>query len=198
MKKGATTEPRQLIARIRAGDTHAFQAFIDQYKRLVTHIVFRMISNTADREDLCQDVFLKVYQNLDGFRFESKVSTWIARIAYNLCINYLQKKKVLLYDDRTPESESLEDFSGGHILPDSFTEERDIASRVQNEIDELEIRFRTILTLYHLDEMSYAEIAQIMNLPEGTVKSYLYRARKRLKERLMEKYQKEEIWDANI
>jgi len=198
MRKSATTEPRQLIARIRAGDTHAFQAFIDQYKRLVTHIVFRMISNTADREDLCQDVFLKVYQNLDGFRFESKVSTWIARIAHNLCINYLQKKKVLLYDDRTPESESLEDFSGGHNLPDSFAEERDIASRLQDEIDKLEIRFRTILTLYHLDEMSYAEIAQIMNLPEGTVKSYLYRARKRLKERLMEKYQKEEIWNANI
>ena len=143
-------------------------------------------------------MFLKVYQNLDGFRFESKVSTWIARIAHNLCINYLQKKKVLLYDDRTPESESLEDFSGGHNLPDSFAEERDIASRLQDEIDKLEIRFRTILTLYHLDEMSYAEIAQIMNLPEGTVKSYLYRARKRLKERLMEKYQKEEIWNANI
>lgn len=191
-------ECRILIERIKAGDKNAFRTLIEMHQRLVGHIVFRMISNAADRKDLCQDVFLKVYQNLAGFRHESKVSTWIATIAYNTCINYLQKKKVSLFDDHTPEDESLENISGNHMLPDEFVEERDIASRLQNEIGKLDAHFRTILTLYHLDEMSYNEIAQIMDLPEGTVKSYLFRARKRLKKRLMSKYQKEEIWNTSI
>jgi len=198
MRKESKIESHQLVARIRSGDTQAFQSFIEQYKRLVIHIVFRMVSNTADREDLCQDVFLKAYQHLAGFRFESKVSTWIARIAYNVCINYLKKKRVPLYEDQAPDHDSLDNYSGGYISPDSFTEGRDIASRVREEIDKMEIRFRTILTLYHLEGMSYVEIGQIMNLPEGSVKSYLFRARKRLKERLMVKYQKEEIWNTNI
>ena len=192
------TESRHLIARIRAGDTHAFQSLIEQYQRLVTHIVFRMVSNTADREDLCQDIFLRVYQNIDGFRFESKVSTWIARIAYNMCINHLQKKKVPLYNDKTPETDSIEEISGTQNLPDAIVERRDMTSRIQTEIEGMDIRFRTILTLYHLDNMNYGEIAEIMNLPEGTVKSYLFRARKRLKNRLMAKYQKEEIWSTSI
>lgn len=191
-------ESRILIERIKAGDKNAFRTLIEMHQRLVGHIVFRMISNAADRKDLCQDVFLKVYQNLTGFRHESKVSTWIATIAYNTCINYLQKKKVSLFDDHTPEDKSLENISGNHMLPDEFVEERDIASRLQNEIGKLDVHLRTILTLYHLDEMSYNEIAQIMDLPEGTVKSYLFRARKRLKERLMSKYKKEEIWNTNI
>ena len=155
MKKGAITESRHLIARIRAGDTHAFQSLIEQYQRLVTHIVFRMVSNSADREDLCQDIFLRVYQNLDGFRFESKISTWIARIAYNVCVNHLQKKKVPLYDDATPETDSIEDISGTQNLPDAIVERKDITSIIQTEIDGMDIRFRTILTLYHLDNMNY-------------------------------------------
>jgi len=192
--KEKITDSRLLIDKILAGDKKAFQAFIEEYQRLVSHIVFRMIPNESDREDVCQDVFIKLYQNLVYFQFESKVSTWIAKIAYNACINHLRKKKVPLFDDLSSEGESLDSLVGDNISPDEFTEERDIAFRLQSEIDKLPIHFQTILTLYHLDEMSYSEIAEIMKLPEGTVKSYLFRARKLLKDRLMSKYQWEDLW----
>jgi len=198
MKNAPNTNDALLIKRIRAGNQKAFQSFIEKYQRLVSHIVFRMVSNTADREDICQDIFLKVYQNVAGFRFECKMSTWIAKIAYHACINHLQKKKIPLFRNGSPEDKSFADISGENKPPDAFTEERDIASRLQAEIDKLDPPFRTILTLYHVDEMSYAEIGKIMDLPEGTVKSYLFRARKRLRERLISKYQREEIWHANI
>ena len=180
-----------LINKILAGNTNAFQSFIEQYQRLVSHIVFRMINKEQDREDICQDVFLKVYQNLSSFKFEAKLSTWIAKIAYNTCINYLEKMKVPLFNDISADEFR---FLGNNITPDKFTEERDISLRLQIEIDNMPVQFRTILTLFHLDEMSYNEIAEVLQLPEGTVKSYLFRARKQLKERLMSKYKQEELW----
>lgn len=189
------THARSLVAKIIAGDARAFKSFILQYQRLVSHIVFRMIFNQADREDICQDVFVKVYQNLKEFNFESKLSTWIAKIAYNTCINYLEKKKVLLMDDLTSEGQSLDRCSADDILPDESVEKNDLSFRLQAEMEKMPVHFRTILTLYHLDEMSYCEISEIMQLPEGTVKSYLFRARRLLKKKLLSKYQKEELWN---
>ena len=193
MIKKSVTNTRSLVQRILAGDANAFQAFVQQYHQLVAHIVFRMVSNTADREDLCQDVFLKAYQNLARFRFESKVSTWIAKIAYNTCINHLQKKKVPLYGDTSYEDDSIDNISGDRLTPEVFTEGKDTADRIQDEINRMDVRYRTVLTLYHLDGMSYAEIGKIMKLPEGTIKSYLFRARKNLKEKLLLQYQRDEL-----
>lgn len=188
------THSRSLVERIIAGDIGAFRSFIQQYQRLVSHIVFRMVSNQADREDICQDVFVKVYQNLKDFQFESRLSTWIAKIAYNTSINFLEKRKNLLLGDLPSQGGSLDGFSANDILPDESAEKNDLSFRLQAEIEKMPIHFRTILTLYHLDEMSYDEISEIMQLPEGTVKSYLFRARRLLKERLISKYKKEELW----
>ena len=185
---------RSLVSRILAGNTRAFQAVVEGHQRLVSHIVFRMISNETDREDMCQDVFMKVYQNLPDFNFESKLSTWIAKIAYNTCINFLEKKKTLLVDDFSSEGESFDTFSTNDTLPDESAEKNDLSILLHSEISRMPVHFRTILTLYHLDEMSYSEISEVMQLPEGTVKSYLFRARKLLRERLLSKYQKEELW----
>lgn len=188
------TEPEELVKKIVAGDAEAFRNLIAAYQRLVSHIVFRMVNNEADREDLCQEVFVKVYQNLSSFHFESRVSTWIAKIAYNTSINYLKKKKVPLYDDLTHESEPQENNLSANEATDSVALASDLNSRLQNEIETLPVRYRTILTLYHLEEMSYAEISKILEMPTGTVKSYLFRARKILKERLGAKYHVEELW----
>ena len=185
---------KQLIDKILAGDTNAFKSVVEEYQRLVSHIVFRMINMEEDREDVCQDIFLKVYRNLSRFKFESKLSTWIAKIAYNTCINYLGKKKVPLFNDLSRDDITLDSFSGNNIAPDKFTEKKDISVRLQAIIEKMPAQFRSILTLFHLQEMRYNEIAEIMGLPEGTVKSYLFRARKLLKERLMSQYKQEEIW----
>lgn len=185
---------RLLITEILSGNTHRFQTIIEEYERLVSHIVFRMVHNTSDHEDLCQDIFIKVFHHLSSFKFESKFSTWIAQIAYNTCINHLEKKKVKLFHDLTAEEQTLESYADDTISPDQFTERADISRRLQTEIAELPLQFRTILTLFHLDEMSYRDIAAIMDLPEGTVKSYLFRARRLLKDRLLRKYQQEKLW----
>lgn len=185
--------PKLLVEKILSGNIEEFKTLVEEHQRLVSHIVFRMIPKQADQEDICQDVFIQVYQNLGNFKFESKLSTWIARIAYNRCINYLEKKKTPLFDDLSPEEESIETQSEDSIAPDTFTERQDRSSRLQVEIDKLPIQYRTILTLYHLDEMKYNEITGITGLPEGTVKNYLFRARKQLKERLLKKYVVEEL-----
>lgn len=196
------------IEKILAGDMAAFREFVEEYQRLVCHVVFRMVLNESDREELCQEVFMKIYQNLGKFEFKSKLSTWIARVAYNACINYLKKKKVPLYDDLA-EAEQLpggeisgteraptfaENVAGDSQPQDEFMMSRELSHFLHQEINRLPVQYRTVLTLYHLDELSYREIGEIVSLPEGTVKSYLFRARKLLKERMLEKYPAEELW----
>lgn len=185
---------KPLIEQILAGQVDRFKEIIQDYQRLVYHIVFRMIPNPADREDMCQEIFLLVYQNLRTFKFEAKLSTWIARIACNHCLNYLTKKKIPLWDDLSLEAEFIEQQATSEPSPEAWLTQHDHAARLQLEIDQLPPQWRTILTLYHLDEMKYHEISTIMGLPEGTVKSYLFRARKLLKQRLVAKYEGEEFW----
>jgi RNA polymerase sigma factor (sigma-70 family) len=182
-----------IIGYIKSGDSTAFATIVDEYKKLVAHIVFRMINNTHIREDLCQDVFLKVYQNLKNFQFQSKLSTWIATIAYNRCINYLEKKKVPLLEDNIAAEKTINDFSIEANLPDAEIIKEDVSNRIHKAMDKLPIKYKTALTLYHLDEMKYDEIGNIMNVPEGTVKSYLFRGRKLLKNILAVRYAKEEL-----
>jgi RNA polymerase sigma-70 factor (ECF subfamily) len=187
-------DPKKLVEQILAGDKNSFRTLIQDYQRLVSHVVFRMIPPGPDQEDISQEVFVKVYQHLDRFRFDSRLSTWIARIAYNTCLNFLDKKKLPLYDDlggedREFEPESIDPSS----RPDFNFESEERSVILQREIDRLPPVYKTIVTLYHVDQMSYAEIADIMKMPEGTIKSYLFRARKMLKDRLLAKFQREEL-----
>lgn len=187
------TDQKILVELVLAGDKRAFKKLVEEYQRLVSHIVFRMVSVPADREDLCQEVFLKVYQNLDRFRHDSKLSTWIGRIAHNSSLNFLEKKKLPLYDDIIPEGSNLEAAANDNTRPDISFAEKEISGLLKKEIEELPPMYKTIVTLYHLDQMSYSEIASVMTIPEGTVKSYLFRSRRLLRERLESKFQREEL-----
>ena len=187
------TDTKLQIERILSGDQTAFRSLVEQYQRLVSHIVFRMIAAKEDREDICQDVFMRIYQNLSDFRSESKLSTWIASIAYNACLNHLEKRKLVPLEELNSPEQSLESFLERHKRPDEITEEKEVGALLESEINRMPATFRTILTLYHLDDMSYTQISEVMRLPEGTVKSYLFRARKLLKERLKLKYQPEDL-----
>ncbi len=184
---------RELIDKILAGDPNAFTRLVRQNEKLVCQIVFRMVPGQQDREDLCQEIFVKVYQNLKGFQFNAKLSTWIARIAYNTCLNYLDKKHVPLYEDCVAEGKTVDDCFGDNTSPDEWTALRQASVCLCEEIDSLPVIYGTILSLYHLHEMSYAEIGEILSLPDGTIKSYLFRARKALRERMLARYQREEL-----
>ena len=194
MRRYCMSEEEKLVKKILSGDLRAFELFVDKYKRLVSHIVFRMVPDTAEKEDLCQDVFLKVYKNLKKFSFDAKISTWIAKITYNTCINYLEKKKAALYDDLLPEGDFEAALSNNSFEPTENTEENNVRNILKREISVLPVIYRTVLTLYHMDELSYTEISDVTELPIGTVKSYLFRARQLLKKRLVSKYSPEELF----
>lgn len=182
-----------LIQQILDGQVDEFQQIIVKYQRLVWHLVAKIVKSEPDREDVCQDVFIKVYKNLRSFKFESKLSTWIGRIAYNSAINFIQKKKPELYEDISPEGVTLDSLAGPEENPESVAGNQNVSEILKSEIMNLPIQYKTILTLFHLDEMNYNEISEIAKLPIGTVKSHLFRARKLLKDRLELKYKKEDL-----
>jgi len=194
-------DERELVERILDGDREAFLTFIDRYERLVKHVVYRMVDDDRDREELCQDVFVRAHRYLDGFRFESKLSTWLARIARNTCLNHLEKKDMPLYADEapSPEGETPDARAALNRVPDSDADvagaavDRQRREVVREGIDALSEHYRTALTLYHLEGMSVSQISEAMDNPEGTVKSHLYRGRKKLKDWLLDRYQREEI-----
>ena len=189
-----------LVDKVLRGDTKAFETIIKNTKGLVAQIVFKMIYNPEDRKDLAQDVFLKAFKDLSGFRFQSKLSTWIGQITYNTCINYLEKKKLVLIndDENDTHEESLETVNKTinrdlMNVTESLIFKKELSEILKCEIEMLSPIYKTLITLYHNEELTYEEIAQITELPEGTVKNYLFRARKVLKERLLLKHKKEEL-----
>jgi len=182
-----------LVTQIVSGSKQAFSTFVDEYQNLVLHVIRRLVPNETDRQDVAQEVFVKAYRSIGGFKFQSKLSTWVARIAHNTAINYLEKKKVELYDDISADHQSIEDYAETARSPEQAATINDLASRVRSEIDSLPVIYGTILALYHLEEMSYKDIAEVLQLPEGTVKSYLFRGRKMLRERLSATYSNEEL-----
>ncbi len=193
MDDARVNDDRLLVRKVLDGEVRAFEIFVEKYKKLVSHIVFRMVRNVEEREDICQEVFMKIYKNLNNFHFSSKLSTWVAAIAYNNCVNYLQKRKEPLFEDIISEQKQLEIQDDNNISPDQRAEATDISSLLQMEIGKLPGSYRAIITLYHLDDMSYNEIVEITGLPIGTVKNYLFRARKMLKDRLMVRYRQEDL-----
>jgi RNA polymerase sigma-70 factor (ECF subfamily) len=186
-------EINTVIRNVRDGRTADFGYIVNAYQKLIYHIVYRMIDHPQDREDLFQDIFFKAYKNLAKFRFESKFSTWIGRIAYNTCINYLRKHKVPLLADTLREDEG----EAEHIISETDTgsvvNREFISELLKREIAQLPPQYKLLITLYHLHGMKYSEISKITNLPSGTVKNYLFRARQMLKAQMLARYRKEDL-----
>lgn len=185
---------RVLVERVLSGNTRAFGTIIRDTEGLVAQIVFKMIPDREERRDIAQDIYLKVFQKLDSFRFQSKLSTWIARIAYNTCINQLEKNRASPIGNERPapanrEDEYPQDYPDAHDLEENLIGV-ELNSLLESEIEKLPALYKLLITLYHHQELGYSEIAQIVALPEGTVKSYLFRARRILRERIQMIYNK--------
>lgn len=184
-------EDRTLVMNVLAGDMQAFRLLIKQNERLVSHMIGRLVKREEEREELCQDVFLKVHQKLGEFSFQSKLSTWIATIAYRHAVNHLRKQKILFSD--IPDEERFTTRFIEEDNPETLTEEQDLDAFVLKLIEELPPQYKTVLTLFHVEGMTYPEICQVTNMPEGTVKNYLFRARNLLKEKVKKYLGKEEL-----
>ncbi len=172
------TDDHSLIEKILDGDRQAFRWLVMRYERLVGHIVGRVIREDDEREEVCQDVFMKVYDKLDTFRMESKLSTWIATIAYRMSLNHIEKS-----NHQTVSLSQVRDLPGEEksLTP---MEHADLKKTLEEMIMRLPLQYRMVITLFHLKEHSHDEVCQITGMTLGTVKSNLYRGRKMLKEML--------------
>jgi len=182
-----------LVEQILAGDKAAFERLVSQYQRLVSHIVARIVGSEGDFEDICQDVFFKVYKSLKSFQFECKLSSWIGRIAHNTSLNHVARKRPASFSDLSEEEYGADSYADSQPGPIEMAEQADVANRLKAEIRCLPQAYRTALTLYHLEEMSYIEISEIMSLPINTVKSHIFRARRMLKDKLLAVYRREDL-----
>lgn len=172
---------QEIVTRILKGDTRAFELLVKQYERLVFHVIHRLIREQQDVEDICQEVFIKVHKGLFRFNFESKLSTWIAQVTYFTAINYLKKYN----NGRTANyPDDIENYHFTNDNPEQLLTKKEVANYVEELILQLPEVYRTVITLYHLNEFSIEEIGEITGIPEGTIKSYLFRARKLLKEKI--------------
>lgn len=201
--KGHSSTDQFLVDQVLKGDQQAFAQIVRQTEGLVAQIVFKMIPAPADRPDIVQDVYLKAFRNLSGFRFNAKLATWLGKITYNTCLHYLEKKKLAFLPDANEQEDEpankldqLNQKQQGLSQNDveKVLSGKELVSILGTAIKTLSPPiYQTLITLYHQEELSYAEIGQITSLPEGTVKNYLFRARKALKEDLLSKYKREEL-----
>ena len=178
------------IARLVARDETAFNELVLTYERRVFSLVFRMLGRRDEAEDLSQEVFVQVFKAIDQFRGDSKLSTWIYRIAVNLCKNktkYLARRHTGQQDDidamadRVPFSAAKGVSVGDVGRPDELVEGMQMEAVVKRAIAQLEPDFRQALILRDVEDMSYEEIAAVTGLPDGTVKSRIHRARGQLR-----------------
>ncbi|RMF56158.1 MAG: sigma-70 family RNA polymerase sigma factor [Calditrichaeota bacterium] len=193
------TPEHDIIREILAGNRERFSEIVQRYQNLVAMIISQLTSSREEINELSQQVFVKAYLNLKNFRGEAKFSTWISRIAYNTTVNHLKKKKALSFvdffgdnnDNRSPAGE--EKLITRLASPDEILNQKEMAEIIQKGIQQIPEQYRVVLTLYHQQHFSYEEIAKITGIPMGTVKNYLHRARKYLKDLLVKELTLEEL-----
>jgi RNA polymerase sigma-70 factor (ECF subfamily) len=186
-------EDLALIERCRRGETQAFGLLVAKYQDRIFNLIWRMCPRQADAEELAQEVFLKAMEKLDQFRGHSQFYTWLFRIAANHVLSYRRREGRIRF---VPRAEAADcDERAGAVPAAALAQHRDpppeagamaseTSARVAEALETLDEEHRLIVVLRDVEDMDYAEIAAVLDLPLGTVKSRLHRARTLLKERL--------------
>jgi RNA polymerase sigma-70 factor (ECF subfamily) len=170
----AAPEDGELVAMTLRGNSEAFASLVERYDRAVYHLSYRMLHNVEDARDATQEAFFKAFRSLRTFREGAKFSTWIFAIAYHACCDRLARRK----HDASDELPDRADPSRG---PEQQAIALDEASRLRRAIDALPEKYRAVVTLFHLQGRQYEEIASVLGLPMGTVKTHLFRAKEQLR-----------------
>lgn len=176
------------INQVLKGDQNAFGEIVELYKDKVFQLCFRMLGNRHEAEDLAQEAFVRAFVNIHSFKINMKFSTWLYRIATNLCIDRLRKKKPDYHlDAEVAGTEGLNMYS--QIASDTLKPEEEVASlelqeSIQAEITKLPEKYRSVIVLKYIEELSLKEISDILDLPVGTVKTRIHRGREALRKQL--------------
>lgn len=175
---------QELIHRAQRGDTDAFADLLALHERFVYNLALRTIGNPSEAEDVAQEAFVRAWQALPGFRGGSALRTWLYRIVVNLCINRFPRLRRELGELSESDIDSLPEATCLDHDPALRSELRERRALLHREIERLPDSQRLLLTLRYQDELSYEEIASLVGLPLGTVKTGLFRAKERLRQAL--------------
>lgn len=172
----------ELIERVHKGEIRCFAELVSRYQDQVFGMALRFVRGEKDAEDISQEAFLRAYRGLEGFRKDAKFSTWLYRITWNLCADWLRRNRkpgrtAVGLDDAPDLADGRVDLERG-LLAD---EERE---KVRAALDGLDDKYRAILVLHYYQRMSYDQVAEVLAVPMKTVETRLYRARKLLRESL--------------
>ena len=175
------TEPGEarLVAEALAGRPDAFGTLVERYDRAVYHLCLRTVRDSEEARDCTQEAFFKAFRSLHTFKAGAKFSTWIFSIAYHACCDRLARRKRY-------SSEEPPDYADSAPGPATLAERSDEARTLRLAIEALPEKYRTVITLYHLQGRQYEEIAQVLNVPLGTVKTHLFRAKELLRKKLVD------------
>jgi RNA polymerase sigma-70 factor, ECF subfamily len=174
-----------MVAQVKKGDQEAFEGIVDLFKDKIYRHCYRMVGNGHEAEDLAQETFLRAYRNISKYNNEFKFSTWIFRIATNLCIDRLRKKKPDYYLDAevpgTDGATMYSQLSSEEPMPEQVVTENERWNELQEEIMKLPEKYRTAIVLKYVEDLSLEEISHIMDIPVPTVKTRIHRGREALK-----------------
>jgi RNA polymerase sigma-70 factor (ECF subfamily) len=170
----------ELVRRAQKGDKHAFAALVREHQRFVYNLALRSLGDAHEAEDVAQEAFVRAWQALPKFRGDARFQTWLYRIVINLCFNRMPRLRREL--GALNEEQALEVPSESFADPEAGMMQAERREFLQRQIEALPESYRLLVTLRFQQELSYEEIASIVNLPLGTVKVGIFRARQRLRE----------------
>lgn len=178
----------ELVRESLQGKEKAFGELVDRYRARIFSFILRMVKNHEEANDVAQEVFVKLYRSLDTYDPSRNFSSWLFKIAQNMAIDHLRKQRTDIVSlDEPMETETSEyriQVASSNLSPDRELEGLEVGEALEVAIEELEPSYRSAILLRHVEGRSYDEIADILELPLGTVKTYIFRARRMLRERL--------------
>ena len=169
-RRAAVPTDDDLIALVLAGRGDAFATLVERYERAVYHLAYRTLREIEEAKDAAQEAWIKAYRALASFRPGAKFATWIFTICYRVCCDKLAKRKRFTGDEPP-------DFADPGAGPERAYEAAEESARLRTAIEALPEKYRTVITLFHLQGKQYEEIASVLGLPLGTVKTHLFRAK---------------------
>ncbi|MEH7250787.1 RNA polymerase sigma factor SigW [Neobacillus niacini] len=179
---------KKRIKQVIKGDQDAFAEIVEIYSNSIYQLGYRMLGNRHEAEDIAQEAFIRAYVNIKSFNQDLKFSTWLFRIATNLCIDRIRKKKPDYYlDAEVSGTEGLtmySQLSSNSPLPETELESLELQDTVQKEILKLPEKYRSVIVLKYMEELSLNEISEILDMPLGTVKTRIHRGREALRQQL--------------
>jgi RNA polymerase sigma-70 factor, ECF subfamily len=188
----AALTDQQVVQLARDGSERAYRELIGRYQRPVFSLIYRLVRDREKAEDLAQDTFIKVLNNIDRYKPEFKFSSWIFKIAHNTSLDHLRRKEPeTLSIDGSPHARTAAETEASTITPESssetpeqYTMNRELGTEIDAALGTLRPDYRTAIVLCHVEGRPYEEVAEIMGVPLGTVKTYIHRGRKELMQRL--------------